>query len=265
MNLQERVGRYRLRGIQELDAEILVLIEESAVALFDAFPDYFVIFGGVSLVLFHESPRVSRDLDLLGSPGRLPKPKEIQDVVRSSIQPLAETLGLGHVEFKDDVTTPSLVKQWVLANQKPLFSIDLTTIGGSVIEHLIVRHTIAGLREKIVFAPNANYLLYQKCETFLSRRFVKARDAFDIYLLLSRSAVLEQTLRPHFEDFIAMRELDEEFIDARIEAVTDDLCIAELRRVLPVALFEELAKEKFESLRQSLRTVFSDWRTGGRS
>jgi len=245
--------------MQELDAQILVLIEESAAALFNSFPDHFILFGGVTLVLFHDSPRLSRDLDLLSSPGQLPDSAEIHAVVRSAIQPLAETLGLGQLEFRQDVATPTLAKQWVLANQKPLFSVDLTTIGGNVLKNQIVKHTIAEIPEKSVLAPNANYLLYQKCETFLNRRYVKARDAFDIHLLLSRGAVLHKTLRPHLEDFISMKEFDEEFIDERIQSVTAKLCTVELRPVLPLSLFEQLAKDEFESIRHSVRTVFADW------
>jgi hypothetical protein len=37
MNLQQSFDRYRERGMQELDAQILVLIEESAAALFKSF------------------------------------------------------------------------------------------------------------------------------------------------------------------------------------------------------------------------------------
>jgi hypothetical protein len=245
--------------MQELDAQILVLIEESAAALFNSFPDHFILFGGVTLVLFHNSPRLSRDLDLLGSPGQLPDPKEIQQVVLEAIQPLAETLGLGQLEFRQDEATQALAKQWVLSTQKPLFSVDLSTIGGNVLKSQIVKHTIAENPEKSVFAPNANYLLYQKCETFLNRRYLKARDAFDIHLLLSRGATLDKALRPHLEDFIAMKEFDAEFIEERIEGVTATLCTVELRPVLPLSLFEDLAKDDFESVRRSVRTVFSQW------
>lgn len=259
MNLQARVDRYRERGIPESEAEILVLIEEGAAALFNSFPDHFILFGGVTLVLFYGSPRLSRDLDLLSSPGQLPDSAAIQAVVRSAMQPLAETFGLGQLEFRQDVATPTLAKQWVLANQKPLFSIDLTTIGGNVLKSQIVKHIIAEIPEKSVFTPNANYLLYQKCETFLNRLYVKARDAFDIHLLLSRGALLDKALRPHLEDFIAMKEFDGEFIDERIQSVTVKLCTVELRPVLPLSLFEELAKDEFESVRRSLRAVFSDW------
>jgi Nucleotidyl transferase AbiEii toxin, Type IV TA system len=245
--------------MQELDAQILILIEESAVALFSAFPDHFILFGGVTLVLFHDSPRLSRDLDLLSSSGQLPEAKEIQAVVRDALQPIAETLGLGQIEFRQGTVNAGLAKQWVSANQRPLFSIDLTTIGGNVLNSQIVKHIIAGIPEKSVLAPNANYLLYQKCETFLSRRHVKGRDAFDIHLLLSRDAILDNTLRPHFEDFLRMREFDAEFIEERIQSVTPKLCTVELRPVLPLPLFEELESRDFLPIHSSLRTVFSEW------
>ena len=79
--------------------------------------------------------------------------------------------------------------------------------------------------------------------------------------MLSHEAQLDNTLRPHLEDLIAMKELDKESIEARIEAVTAKLCTVELRPVLPLPLFEQLEKEGFEAIRQSLRTVFSDWLT----
>ena len=146
-----------------------------------------------------------------------------------------------------------------MANQKPLFSIDLTTIGGGVLQSQILQHTITGIPDSIILAPNANYLLFQKCETFLSRRFVKARDAFDIHLLLSRRATLNQTLRAHLEDFLSMNEFDAEFIDVRIRSVTPKLCTVELRPVLPASVFEELEKQNFQPIHSALRTVFAEW------
>src|ERR1700688_357308 len=106
MNLQARIDRYKERGFQQVEAEILVLIEESAAALFTAFPDQFILCGGATLVLFYESPRLSRDLDLLASSGPLPKMEDVQAVVRSRIQPLAEIFGLGQLEFRQDIVNP---------------------------------------------------------------------------------------------------------------------------------------------------------------
>jgi hypothetical protein len=185
--------------------------------------------------------------------------QRIQAVVRSRIQPLAEIFGLGQLELRQDIANPDFIKHWVLANQKPLFSIDLTRIGGNVLETQIVKTTITDTPEITVLIPNADYLLFQKCETFFGRRNVKARDAFDIHLLLSGGAQINKTLRPHLEDFIAMNELDKESIKVRMEALTAKLCTVELRPVLPLALFAQLEKEGFEPIRQSLRTVFSDW------
>jgi hypothetical protein len=258
MNLQARIDVYRERGFQELEAEILVLIEESAAALFTAFPDQFILFGGATLVLFYESPRLSRDLDLLASPTQIPRPEEIEDVVRSSIQSIAETLGLGQLEFRKDIESPGFVKQWVLANHRALFSIDITSIGGNVLETQIVKKAIANAPEKIVATPSANYLLFQKCETFLNRRHVKARDAFDIHLLLTRGAQLDKNLQAHLEDFIAMKEIQES-IEIRIQDINAKLCTVELRPVLPLAIFEELAKNEFETIRRSVRVVLAHW------
>jgi len=201
-------------------------------------------------------------LDLLPS-GPLPKTEDVQAVVRSRIQPLAEIFGLGQLEFRQEIAKPDFAKHWVLANQEPLFSIDLTRIGGNVLETQIVKKTIGDTPETTVPTPNANYLLLQKSETFLSRRKVKARDAFDIHLLLSRKARLDVTLRAHLQDFIVMNEPDKESVKARIDAISPKLCTVELRPVLPPPLFEQLEKEGFEPLRQSLRTVFSDWLAGG--
>lgn len=241
------------------EAEILVLIEESAAALFTAFPDQFILFGGATLVLFYESPRLSRDLDLLASPTQIPRPEEIEDVVRSRIQSIAETLGLGQLEFRKDIESAGFVKQWVLANHRALFSIDLTSIGGNVLETQIVKKAIADAPEKIVATPSANYLLFQKCETFLNRRHVKARDAFDIHLLLTRGAHLDKNLQAHLEDFIAMKEIDQESIETRIQDINAKLCTVELRPVLPLAIFEELAQNEFEAIRHSLRVVLAHW------
>lgn len=46
MNIEDRVRRYTERGLQKVKAEILVLIEESAAAIFTSFPDHFIVFGG---------------------------------------------------------------------------------------------------------------------------------------------------------------------------------------------------------------------------
>lgn len=258
MSLQARIERYKERGFQTFEAEIIILIEETAAALFKAFPDRFVLFGGASLLLFYDSPRLSRDLDLLACRGDVPTFEELQRVVLSSIQPIAETLGLGSLDLQKYAEGPGFLKHWVLANKKPLFSIDVTRIGGNVLDTQIVKKSV-GDPESTVDTPNENYLLFQKLETFLNRRSVKARDAFDIRLLVSRGAELNKTLQAHLKDSIRMKEVHEEEIENRIKNITEKLCIAELRTVLPPAVFEALAEDEFETIRASLRRVFENW------
>lgn len=258
MNTQQRVERYLKRGFQQSEAEILVLLEECASGLFAAFPDRFVLFGGATLVLFYDSPRVSRDLDLLAKTEELPPVAEIIKVVENSIQPLAETFGLGRIECLQS-GAKDFIKIWVQSNQKPLFSVDLTRIGGTVLKSEEVQKQIGESNGKTVITPSADALLFQKSETFLDRRFVKSRDAFDINVLIGKGATLSGTLKDHLHDFILMREFDSDSIRGRINQVNTRLCTAELRPVLPDALFTSLAQQEFEPLRSALEKVFSDW------
>jgi Nucleotidyl transferase AbiEii toxin, Type IV TA system len=81
MNLDERLAKYLERDFSLEQAQILVLMEEAAVALFAALPEHFVLFGGATLVLFHNSPRLSKDLDLLARVDSLPSSGELQKCI----------------------------------------------------------------------------------------------------------------------------------------------------------------------------------------
>ena len=259
MNWQGRIELYLKRGFQKGDAEILVLIEEAASGLFSAFPDRFILFGGATLVLFYDSPRLSRDLDLLANAEESPSAADVQKVVGSSIQPLAEIIGLGKLDFRQQGSSKDFIKIWVESNQRPLFSIDLMRIAGTVLKSELVQQRIAGDREKTILAPSANYLLFQKCETFLDRRYPKARDAFDIDVLRTKGAQLNGNLKAHLEDFIQMKELDGDLIRSRIARIDPKLCTVELRPILPQELFAQLATDDFNRLRKALEAVFSNW------
>jgi len=259
MNWQTRTELYLKRGFQQAEAEILVLIEEAASGLFSAFPDRFILFGGAALALFYDSPRLSRDLDLLAKAEELPPVTDVQKVAESSIQPLAEIFGLGKLDFRQQGDSKEFIKIWVESNQRPLFSIDLMRTGGTVLKSEIVQHRIAGDHQKTILAPSANYLLFQKCETFLDRRYPKARDAFDINVLQTKGAQLDDNLKAHLEDFIQIKELDADLIRSRIARIDPKLCTVELRPILPQKLFAELAKDDFNRLRKALEAVFSKW------
>ncbi len=123
------------------------------------------------------------------------------------------------------------------------------------------------VEEKIVldgstaFIPSVsrNYQLLQKAESFVSRKMVKTRDAFDMRLLLAEGAVLDETLKGHLNDLVMWREWDAERINDRITQITPKLCRAELKSVLPEEMYNSLEVEEFESLRAAVRALFAEW------
>src|SRR5260370_676988 len=102
MTLQERIARYLERNFRQDQAHILILMEEAAIALFSALPEHFVLFGGATLVLFHNSPRLSKDLDLLARVETLPTAEELEEALRARLDEVAGGLGIGPVGFGPD-------------------------------------------------------------------------------------------------------------------------------------------------------------------
>jgi hypothetical protein len=76
MEIAKQVARYEEKGFNRERAEINALMENAVFAIFRDFPDAFLLFGGATLVLFHESVRHSADLDLLARGARLPRTKK---------------------------------------------------------------------------------------------------------------------------------------------------------------------------------------------
>jgi hypothetical protein len=70
---RRRTLKYEEKGFSREKAEINALMENSMFAIFRDFPDAFLLFGGATLGLFHESVRHSADLDLLARGTSLPK------------------------------------------------------------------------------------------------------------------------------------------------------------------------------------------------
>jgi hypothetical protein len=72
MNIARQTAKYEAKGFSREKAEINALMENAIFAIFRDFPDAFLLFGGATLVLFHESVRHSADLDLLARGTSLP-------------------------------------------------------------------------------------------------------------------------------------------------------------------------------------------------
>jgi len=132
---------------------------------------HFVLFGGATLVLFHESPRISTDLDLLARVDGLPTAQELIGALEARLQDVAGALGLGPVVFDPETKREHFVRLWIVGPEKQkLFTVDLTRIGGSVLTREIVKEKIEeDGKAALIPAASRDYLLLQKAETFVSR------------------------------------------------------------------------------------------------
>jgi hypothetical protein len=261
MNLEARLAKYMQRDFLLEQAQTLVLMEEAAIAVFAALPEHFVMFGGATLVLFRNSPRLSTDLDLLARVDHLPSAEELQNALEERVQEVAGIFGLGPVTFEPEHHGEQFLRLWIVGSKKQrLFTVDLTRIGGSVLAKEIVEEKIV-LEESTALIPSVSrkYQLLQKAESFVSRKMVKTRDAFDIRLLLDDGAVLDETLKGHLNDVVMWRELDAEQINERIEQITPKLCRAELKSVLPEEVYAKLESEEFHGLRAAAKSLFAEW------
>jgi hypothetical protein len=88
---------------------------------------------------------------------------------------------------------------------------------------------------------------------------VKARDAFDIFLLNNSGVVLDENLKHHLTDTLMSQEIEKNYILGRIEQIDPKRCESELRPLLPSEVFETLAKHEFRQLRDALLGLYKDW------
>jgi hypothetical protein len=262
MNLAAQLEQLRARGFDEDRAQIILLIREAAILLFEAFPDSFLIYGGANLILFHESLRTSRDLDLLSQGAELPSADEITGVLTDGLQEMGKLLELAPLTVTVSIAQPVFIKLEIASKDaRTLFTVDLGGLA-SVLKSGIEEHTMEAIslnRRAIVRSVSKDHLLLQKAEAFAFRRGVKARDAYDIKLLLDAGAKLSGELGNHLSDTLAMREIGKEELTARIEQVTTTLCRGQLADVLPGDLYKALERAEFKPLRAALRELFDEW------
>jgi hypothetical protein len=223
MNLAEQLKVWTSRGFSEERAEAVVLMREAAIVLFEAFPDVLLLVGGASLILFQNSVRHSADLDFVALEANLPPVERLTGVLTEGLRPLAELLELAPLKFTTLNAGLDLTKWMVLGKQgKSLFTIDIGGIG-SVIQQAAEAHEL----EAMGLARTVNVKSASR-----DQRILKARDAYDILLLLNRGATLSGNLEKHLEDMLA-GEFDSERIRERIEQVDSKLCRADLKNILP--------------------------------
>ena len=180
MSIASQVARYEDKGFTRERAEANVLMEQAAFAIFRDFPDAFLVVGGATLVLYHDSVRHSADLDLLSRASPLPSPEEIIACLKRDLAPAAQIMQLGDLRFETKNSDAHEGRIFVTTNSNQrLFRVDLTRFD-SAIESEIEAHPVEGESglSAVIKSATKELLLLQKAEAFLMRRAVKARDAY---------------------------------------------------------------------------------------
>jgi hypothetical protein len=262
VTLPEQIESLVDRGFSPEQAETMVLMKEAAIALFKAWPESFLLYGGANLILFHNSVRHSSDLDLLLRSDALPAAQQVAEVLSLGLEPLSGLLNIGALRIVELRSGQNALKVAVVTgDDRTVFTVDLTRIG-SVLESGVENHfaeAIAAPGGAVIKAVARNHLLLQKPEAFVFRPRVKARDAYDVKLLIDSGAALDANLKAHLRDSFMWREIEGEDIQNRIADVNEDLCRAELKEFLPERIYETLAKNGFQSLRDALAQLFKEW------
>jgi predicted nucleotidyltransferase component of viral defense system len=260
MNIADRIRRYTARGFYRDSAFVNVLIEETLLTLFKRFPETFIFFGGASLVLFYGSQRYSRDVDLLLSREQSPSVEELQNVLEKPLAETAETIGLPALAIQETRRDGNFIRLSVTAGPQVLFTIDFTKISAAIASEIReVRLSDANENQVAIALPSRNLELLFKAEAFLTRRALKARDAFDIKLLQDSGAALDDILKAHLSDGLAAERLEPEFINKRIAQITRQRCQPELQPFLPETVYRELDRSDFKPLRDAVSALFAEW------
>src|SRR5215469_599478 len=123
MNIAKRLAIYEDKGFSRERAEINVLMEAGAGAIFRDFPEAFVLFGGATLVLYHDSVRHSADLDLLWRGSDAPSREEVAACLKRDLTPLAEIVGLGALTFEFQNLAGREARIYVNATGRQLFRV----------------------------------------------------------------------------------------------------------------------------------------------
>ncbi len=95
MNLAEEIASFRNRGFTQEQAEVIVMMRVAAGALFRDFPESFLLYGGATLLLFHQGVRHSADLDLDLIEDASPPPEAIKETLANGLESIADRGRLG--------------------------------------------------------------------------------------------------------------------------------------------------------------------------
>lgn len=263
MTLAERILALTTeRGFTREQAEVIILMREAAVILFRSFPDSFLLYGGADLILFHQGPRHSADLDLLSLGEQIPALDDMRRILSKELEPLSRLLKITNINIEIIASDSAFKKLRITTGEgTTLFTIDVSNVGAilaSGIDADVLESASSNVATKVRFAAR-DLLLLQKAEAFLLRKPLKIRDAFDIKTLMERGATLANGFRDHLDDQMRWQEIEKEEIEGRIHQVDRRHCDAELKNIISQQIFDDLQNKDFRPLRDTLSQLFLDW------
>ena len=183
-------------------------------------------------------------------------------MMSEGLQEIGKLLEIAPIQVKVTTEKPVYLKLEITSmDGRTLFTVDLGGLA-SVLASGIEEHTMEAVslnKRATVRYVAKDHLLLQKAEAFVFRRGVKARDAYDIKLLMGAGARLSGELRNHLTDTLVMREIGRDELMERIEQVAPALCRGQLAEVLPSDLYKELEQAEFAPLRGALWELFEEW------
>lgn len=244
MDLREQIRR---RAQEEGVAEDYVLgaalARESLLWFFRAFPHLAIFIGGNVLHLIYGSPRYSRDVDLF--PYRELGEAELAKIaewLERKLPPLAALLRQPINCRVRTLDPPTIDIQ--LAGRRQV-ALEFSRIAGAVgrTETKFLRSE--SLASELVICPVLDELLFLKLKALLQRKFLKARDVFDLWYLLNLDAKLDEK---EFEHWLSLEEIESRELRSRLDRISPRRLEDDLAPLLPTPWLTKLRADNYASI-----------------
>ena len=251
MDLWEQIRRQaREQGVAEDHALGSALARESLLWFFRAFPDLAIFIGGNVLHLLYDSPRYSRDVDFF--PLRKLHSADLAKISASLERRLLPLAALLRQPIDCRVRSPEPATIDIRLASRRMVVLEFSRIAGAVgrTETKLLRSE--SLASEVVVCPVLDELLFLKIKTLLKRKFLKARDVFDLWYLLNLEARLDKR---EFEHWLALEEIEDQDIQRRLKLISPSRLEADLAPLLPTPWLRKFRNDNYASLLRTVRSL----------
>jgi hypothetical protein len=224
------------------------LAKEVLIVLFRAFPGHFVLVGGGALHWIFHSPRLSVDIDL--KPLQPPTKNFFKELAAALNRELAPWAAHQRIVISCEIDAAAQAIR-VLMDGRSALHVELAALAlaGAGEKHLLQSDS---LQSEIIVTPTLHQLLFSKAAALIKRAHVKGRDAFDIWFLQGRGAVLNTAA---FSDWLKWEEIDEEDVRKKLKEITPERLRSDLARFLPESIQKSLGNENYKSLIEAVQRL----------